>query len=202
LSPAIDTGPKRHIIGYEGTMKSACLVLFLFLACAGAAGAGPYDNGSPGQYDELPEIPKRFVRFDAVDLGFFGLRGGWGAFYTTAANATCVLGKPRFGVALADVYNEPDYGLTIAAILPLRLGYSLWSNPKRTLFCYAAVPDLYVEASGSFLDASFQYSPARSWPCAVTSTTMVSELALREAGSATTRIGRSRTSIWPSSSVS
>lgn len=64
------------------------------------------------------------------------------------ARVTVVLNRVRIGTAFVDGYGEFD-GWSGNTVLPLRVGYTLLSRPVKTQFIYGAVPDVYVELSGS-----------------------------------------------------
>lgn len=130
------------------------LLVLALLACAGAAGAEPYDNGSLGRYDELPGMPTRFVRFDAADVGYAAFTDpntpmGFGGQFV---KATFQWNRLRFGAAFAEgwvVTSDFEPGPLMGA--PVYVGYDLWHNRKRTWFFYGAVPDVYAEVGMSFV---------------------------------------------------
>ena len=66
------------------------------------------------------------------------------------ADLTCVLGRARLGVALGD-YEGRWWTWDAGTLLPVRVGYTIWSQPRQTARWYAAVPDVYVQASVGWL---------------------------------------------------
>ena len=111
-------------------------------------------------------MPSRLVRFDALGLGVGALDGLSFSFHM--ARTTCVFSHVRLGTALFDAYSGDmlTKQWNASMILPLRIGYTLSSRPKKTWFFYGAVADVYAEASGSLWHMSessewvWHYSPS------------------------------------------
>jgi hypothetical protein len=118
------------------------LLVLAVLACAGAAGAG--------------EMPKRFIRLDLADAGPLAKSNGNGRLSLRLVSLGCELTRVRFGVAFADGWgqnlydDEGQYGM----MLPVHIGYGIWSQAKKTAFCYGMVPDVYAQ-----VDFSAIYTP-------------------------------------------
>ena len=118
------------------------------LAATPALGAGMF-GGPP----EPGQVPTRFVRVDGFDMGvwttrdvFVGPAGVWGKM----ASITVVLNRMRFGVSYAYIFSALDWwGGDMA--LPLHVGYTLYSAPKKTCLFWSNAADVYLEASGSLL---------------------------------------------------
>jgi hypothetical protein len=128
---------------------AACL-----LAAAPALAAGLF-GGPP----EPGKMPTRFVRFDALDVGEFVPLGDWPAMSAHVASVTCVLNRVRFGVTAADLYTAIDFW-DGCVVLPVHIGYTIVSNPKATWRLWGAVPDVHVDAIGSF----WENRDTDSWP--------------------------------------
>jgi hypothetical protein len=129
-------------------MKRIFLIAVCLLAAMPALGAGMF--GGPR---EPGKTPTRFVRFDGFDMGvwttrdvFVGPAGLWGKM----ASVTVVLNRMRFGISYADIFSAPDWWGG-AMTLPLRVGYTLYSVPKKTCLFWSNAADVYLEASGSLL---------------------------------------------------
>ena len=112
-------------------MTRAILLAVCLLAAAPALAA------EPGQ------MPNRFVRVEPFDVG----TGAW-SFEGRLLRATYTTGRLRAGIGLVDVYAVIDF-CDAGMWAPVHVGYTVWSNPRRTLFFYGVVPDIYVELSGS-----------------------------------------------------
>jgi hypothetical protein len=144
----------------------------LFAACLLAAAPGSA-AGLFGGPPEPGQMPSRFVRFDGMDHGLWlwtgwpQRAGGWPQWSIRLAKVTIILDRVRFGAALGDGYGPFD-DWSGDMMLPLHVGYTLLSRPKRTWFFYGAVPDIYAEVSGSLWDSdpqsssilSFRFDPA------------------------------------------
>jgi hypothetical protein len=126
---------------------AACL-----LAAAPALAAGLF-GGPP----EPGQMPSRFVRMDGLDMGFVGT-SGWPGYSGKLGKVTCKLGRVRFGMTVVESYAETDLGSGGAGqFLPVQVGYTLWSWPRKTWFFYGAVPDIYAEAGVGVLDLEFNF---------------------------------------------
>ncbi len=123
-------------------MRRTILLAACLLAAAPAVGAGLF-GGPP----EPGQMPSRFVRFDGLDDGpcFWN---GPPLLLGRLAGVTVILNRVRFGAALLDGYAEFD-GWQCDMTLPLHVGYTFFSRPKKTQFFYGVVPDIYAEVSGS-----------------------------------------------------
>jgi hypothetical protein len=133
-------------------MRMRAAVLALILVCAGAAGAGPYDNGSLGQYDDKSsEMPQRFLKFDVADAGLT-LAGDTKLLCGRFLRMTYEQEHLRAGFAYAEGIGDfvgSDEGLTM--LLPVYVGANIWSLPRKTWFFYGAVPEVYSEVGMSFI---------------------------------------------------
>jgi hypothetical protein len=115
-------------------MRAAAIA---FCLLAGVAGAG--------------EMPRRFLKFDVADLGAAGYVWQWREAYaltsTRLVTVTFTMDRYRFGTSLADTYwAQDEWGAD--AVLPLELGYTLWSHPVKVVGpTYLWFPDVYAEAS-------------------------------------------------------
>ena len=123
-------------------LLAACL-----LAAAPAVAEGLF-GGPP----EPGQMPSRFIRFDAIDAGFLSATTPMpGLAALDVADITCVLGRARLGIALADFMGadaiDDWWGGTL---LPVHIGYTLWTTPKKTAFFYGVVPDVHTEATGGW----------------------------------------------------
>ena len=120
----------------------AILVLDLLLATATLTTAA--DFGA-----EATQVPTRFPRLEAVGLGLAG-SSGWPLMITKVGKASVVVGRLHVGTSVYDSYGAIDDWFANMN-MPIQVGYSLYSNPKRTAFFYSAVPDIYLEASFALL---------------------------------------------------
>ena len=141
-------------------MKRIIFIAACLLAAAPALGGGLF-GGPP----EPGQMPSRFVRFDGLDEGML-LWNGLPLLSARMAGVTVILNRVRFGAALVDGYGEFD-DWSGDMMLPLHVGYTLSSSPKKTWLCYGVAPDVYAEASGSLWDSdpqvgdiSFRFEPA------------------------------------------
>ena len=112
-------------------------------------------------------VPNRFVKAEALDLGFFIQTEGWGGLNIRLAKASLVFGRVRAGISFIDAYEViDDWGSDF--MLPLHVGFTIWENPKRTWAWCSFVPDVYLEGSGSLWNTGsyapeplrFRYEPA------------------------------------------
>lgn len=123
-------------------LLGACLLVAAPALAEGLFGGPP----EPGK------IPSRFVRVEGVDAGLLFTQSGDGLQRLRLADVTCILGRVRFGAGFAEIVgnslgaDEPFAGM----LLPLHIGYTLWSRPARTGFLYGVVPDVYLEAGGGW----------------------------------------------------
>jgi hypothetical protein len=138
-------------------LLAACL-----LTAVPASGAGLFGGPTePGQ------VPSRFIKVDALDVGAFVPFGDWPAMSAHVVSVTCVIDRIRFGVTAADYYAAIDFWGS-CVVLPVHVGYNLVSNPKATCLLWGAVPDVHVDAIGSLWKnrhtdkwpPSLQYCPA------------------------------------------
>ena len=100
-------------------------------------------------------MPDRFVRFDALDIGAAGFQGPYygggqgGAFLKLVGQAYHL----RVGVAALEGWGDIGDGPAGPSPIPMpwtvSAGLGIWHNPKRELLFYGAVPDIYVEAGTS-----------------------------------------------------
>ncbi len=136
------------------------LLAVCLLAAAPALGAGLF-GGPP----EPGQMPSRFVRFDGVNAGYALFAHGIPPASIRVGRATCVLGRFRAGVALMETWWSLDEW-TSDVLLPVHVGYTIWSRPRRTWFFYGSLPEVYAEVSGSLWntsarsDQSFRYEPS------------------------------------------
>jgi hypothetical protein len=124
-------------------MRRAITAVIGLCLLAGPLQASALFGGPP----EPDRKPTRFVKFDGYDLGLYG-GDPFMAAIVRVAKITCTLNRFRFGIAAADGYSSLDYW-DAGMLLPVRAGFTLWSNPKATGPVWGAVPDLYVETSAS-----------------------------------------------------
>lgn len=142
-------------------MKSRLLFLAVCLTVAATLGAEVPQAGV-----REAQIPARFIKVDALDVGQFVPFGDWPAVSAHVASVTCIIDRVRFGVTAADLYSAVDYW-DGGVVLPVHVGYSIMSNPRATWMLWGAVPDVHVDAIGSLWDnrragalpVSLQYSP-------------------------------------------
>ena len=143
-----------------GPFVRAVLVVTCLLAAVPALGAGLF-GGPP----EPGQMPSRFVRFEGWAAGPC-FRNSPPLLLGRLAGVTLTLNRLRFGAALLDGYEEFD-GWQCDMTLPLHVGYTFFSRPKKTQFFYGVVPDIYAEVSGSPWSAAsrsdvlgFSFEPA------------------------------------------
>ncbi len=136
----------------RSTRPLVCVVLFAAcLLAAAPATAAVLFGGPPGR----GEIPTRFVRFELAAIG----PAGCGLPAIRFAKLDCMLGSFRFGASVMDDYSWTDMWYA-EMMVPVHVGFTLLSNPKKTFLCYSMVPDLYVEVSGSPFNALWRLQPA------------------------------------------
>jgi hypothetical protein len=124
-------------------LLAACL-----LTAVPAPGAGLFGGPTePGQ------VPSRFIKVDVLDVGEFVPFSDWPALSAHLASVTCVLNRVRFGVAAVDMYAAIDFW-SCKAILPVHVGYTIWSNPKRTSPVWSSVPDLHFDVTGILMETT------------------------------------------------
>ena len=131
-------------------MRCALLLATCLLAAAPVGAQGDASFGTPG--GEFDHYPTRFVKFEGANLGLFLTRQYPGDFAGLGlASITCVFGRVRFGIESMDFVGSglPDdwFGGTL---LPIHVGCTILSNPKKTAFFYGAVPDVYAEVKGAW----------------------------------------------------
>jgi hypothetical protein len=136
-------------------MNRTILIAACLLAAMPALGAGLF-GGPP----EPGKMPSRFVRFEGLADGPCFVNGP-PLLMGRLAGVTVMLNRVRFGAALDEGYAEFD-GWSGDMMLPLHVGYTLLSRPKKTLLFYGAVPEIYAEASGSLWGPmlAFEFEPA------------------------------------------
>jgi len=130
-------------------MRRATMAVFglCLLAATPTSGQEGVAFGRPGGDMDL-EV-SRFIKVSLLDFGLYGgtIDQPIGlAMSLRAANVTCVLNRFRFGVAFCDGYASPDWWAA-GMLLPIHVGFTLWSNLRPVGPVWAALPDAYVEAS-------------------------------------------------------
>ena len=138
--------------------------LSLFAVCLMVAATLGSEVPQPGL--RRVQVPRKFIKVDALDVGEFQPFSDWPAMSAHIASVTCVIDRVRFGVTAADVYSAVDYW-DGSVLLPVHVGYNILSNPKATWRLWGAVPDVHVDAIGSLWEnrwtsawpVSLQYSP-------------------------------------------
>jgi hypothetical protein len=113
----------------------------LVISLLGAAAPASAD-GLFGDDDMRPEMPSRFLKFEPLGLGTGTLE-----IEVLLLKATCD-GPFRIGIAAAEGFAVPDM-FDAQMFAPVHVGYTLWSNPRRSTFFYGMVPDVYVELSAT-----------------------------------------------------
>jgi hypothetical protein len=114
-------------------------------------------QGLFGDRAEPEEMPSRFVRFDAADLGAVAFPGrlSYPLICGALLKATCQWNRCRLGVAMAEAGVDPSDGTLgpapVNMTVPVYVGYDIWHNPKRTWIFYGAAPALYAEVGASFV---------------------------------------------------
>jgi hypothetical protein len=118
-------------------LLAACL-----LAAAPALAAGLF-GGPP----EPGQMPTRFIRVEVSGSGFsfpFGLTG-------ELLKATLVAGRLRVGTSAAEGYTWNGMTGGAVAYLPVRVGLTLFTAPRKTLCFYSMSPDVHAEVAAAFL---------------------------------------------------
>jgi hypothetical protein len=136
-------------------MKSRLLLLAACLLAAPVQAQGLFG----GQAEE-GQIPSRFVEVDglAVGMSLSPTAPTPPIFATRLASVTCVLNRFRFGLSYAESYNSFDEWSAYMS-LPVRVGFTIWSNPKATWLVWGHVPAVYAEVSGALWEAG-PWSPS------------------------------------------
>ena len=113
-------------------------------------------------------MPQRFLKVEAIALGgqleaatqsiASAPRGytSWAAFHYRLASITYTWRRLRVGGAVLDGYGLSPSG---DALLPVHVGFTLSSRPRKTWRVYSTLPDAYVEATASFADVSSRFDP-------------------------------------------
>lgn len=103
----------------------------------------------------LPGVgePTRLLRVEPYTMGV-----GIGGMEFRLLRATYRTGRLRVGIEAAEVYAAIDM-FEAGCWLPVHVGYTIWSNPKKTLFSYSMVPDVYAEVSFSPFGGGFEFKP-------------------------------------------
>lgn len=124
-------------------MKSRLLFLAVCLTVAATLGA---EVTRPGV--RKAQVPRRFIKIDALDVGEFVPFGDWGAISVHPLSVTCVIDRVRFGLSAVDSYMAIDFWSS-NIMLPVHIGYTILSNPQSTWRLWGTVPDVHVDAIGS-----------------------------------------------------
>jgi hypothetical protein len=90
----------------------------------------------------------RFIKLRLLD---FGLVSTFGQEFPSArsvrlASVSCALHRFRVGLTVCDDYESVDDWFD-GIFLPVHVGYTLWSNLRPVGRVWAALPDVYIEAS-------------------------------------------------------
>lgn len=118
------------------------LAVCLF-ATAPATGASLF-GGPP----EPGMMPSRFIKVEALDMGLLFPSNEIPGLSARLAKLTYESGRFRGGLSLADGYGAIDEWNS-DMMLPVHIGFTVWSSPKQTWLVFGEAPDVYVEASGS-----------------------------------------------------
>jgi len=108
---------------------------------------------------EVPQKPTRLIKFDLLDAGLAWFASEWVATPVRVLQCTYTCQSIRIGASVAEAYRMPNYDGGESMLACARAGYTLWSRPVRTGFCYGAVPDVYAEACLGFLNALATFRP-------------------------------------------
>jgi hypothetical protein len=135
-------------------MKSRLLLLAACLLVGSLSAQGLFG----GQAEE-GQMPSRFIRFDALDIGpYTSQHYLQGPIWLGIAKATCVLNRLRFGVAGTQLFMCGDDWPSELTVY-VHAGYSVWSRPVKTAFFYGAAPDVYFEAGCGFYQGNLELDP-------------------------------------------
>ena len=138
------------------------LRLFLLAACLLAASVQA--QGLFGGQAEEGQIPSRFVEVEGVAAGMFfcPITPTPPIFPSRVASVTCLLNRFRFGLSYAESYGSL-YEWSALMMFPIRVGFTIWSNPKATWLVWGHVPAIYAEVSGTLWEAG-PWSPSLRYP--------------------------------------
>lgn len=129
-------------------MKRVIIIAACLLAAAPALGAGMF-GGPP----EPGKMPSRFVRFDGVDMGPWmtpiDVPVGLPPVLFEVARVTVVLNHVRLGASFVKEFSGDFWSGNM--VFPLRVGYTLFSAPRKTCLFWSDLADVYLEATGSLL---------------------------------------------------
>jgi len=123
-------------------------------------------QGLFGDPPELGQMPSRFIRFEALSLGVQGAAATerrvdhfvWLAGGSRLADATLLWHRLRVGIAALDAWG-PGYGQG-TALVPVHIGFTILSRPRRLWRVYSMAQDAYVEATGSLWRRPLAYEPS------------------------------------------
>ncbi len=140
-------------------MRRATMTVFGLCLLAGSLPAQGLFGGPP----EPGQMPTRFLRFDIVtDYTILTSLPTRLVSMDRFADATYQTGRFLGGLSLAEYWVEGvQRDWYYFALLPVHVGFVLWSNPKRTVFFYGQVPNIYVQVTGSL--PSYGYVSEFHW---------------------------------------
>ena len=137
-------------------MRRATMVAIGLCLLAGSVQA----LGLFGEGAESEEIPSRFVQVEGAAVGmlFSPTAPTPPVFTYRLAGVTCVLNRLRVGLSYAESYTAiSDWSAYM--FLPVRVGFTIWSNPKATWLVWSHVPEVYAELGGTLWDTG-PWSPS------------------------------------------